>query len=92
MLMNQLLVIKLGVSKSTRGPSMTNAISFDVEIVGIHPLEERQWAGGIGKEAKFIMITVGWVVTMSNGMQWRFMHKPPLDLGPVMITLDQSNG
>lgn len=69
---------------------MTNTVAFDVEIVGIHPLEERQWTGGIGKDATFIMITVGWVVTMSNGMQWRFVSKPNLKLGPVMITLDQS--
>lgn len=68
---------------------MTNTLSFDVEIVAIHPLEEREWIGGVGKEAKFIPITMGWVITMSNGMQWRFVNKPNLNLGPVVISLDQ---
>lgn len=64
-------------------------ITYITEVIGIHPLEERKWIGGIGKDAEFTLVTIGWIITFGNGMQWRFDEKPNLELGSVTVSLAQ---
>jgi hypothetical protein len=67
--------------------SLTYTLGFRAHVVAVEEKFQRYYEGGLGQEARFSEVSLGWFIGLERSHEWLYAGhtKPPVSIGDEAV-------